>query len=161
MNRDGVRSRLLLGFGNPSRGDDALGPELLERVAATADGDWELLTDFQLQIEHALDLRGRELVLFADAAASGPSPYGLGRLAPCRDRSYTTHALSPVALLGVFEALDLGPAPPCFVLSIRGYGFALGQPLSRRAERNLAAAAALTGQLMQRPLAVWKRVAGS
>lgn len=64
---------LFLAVGNPSRGDDALGPRLIEhmtRIEAAAD-DVEFLVDFQLQVEHALDLQGRMGVLFVDAAHSG------------------------------------------------------------------------------------------
>ncbi|MDP3326412.1 MAG: Ni/Fe hydrogenase, partial [Hydrogenophaga sp.] len=66
-----VAPLLVFGWGNPSRGDDALGPLLVEQLAGLAQmssGRLECLTDFQLQVEHALDLRGRERVLFVDAA---------------------------------------------------------------------------------------------
>ena len=90
-------SLLILAVGNPSRGDDALGPLLLERLAAMREqrGDWndiELLTDFQLQIEHAVDLENRALALFADASVSCPPPFQFTRLRPARDTSYTSHA---------------------------------------------------------------------
>jgi hypothetical protein len=58
--QDAVAPLLVLAVGNPSRGDDALGPALLDALAALAAqgadrlGDIELLSDFQLQIEHAL-----------------------------------------------------------------------------------------------------------
>ncbi|MDP2785684.1 MAG: Ni/Fe hydrogenase, partial [Sulfurimicrobium sp.] len=61
---------LVFGYGNPSRGDDALGPLLLEQLAALNLPHVELLTDFQLQVEHAVDLQGRERVLFIDASVS-------------------------------------------------------------------------------------------
>ena len=51
--------RLVIGIGNPSRGDDAIGPLAVERLEALALPGVELLTDFQLQVEHALDLIGR------------------------------------------------------------------------------------------------------
>ena len=68
---------LVLGVGNPSRGDDALGPLFIERAAEAlkervAAGELELLTDFQLQIEHALDLEGRRRVVFVDASLLEP-----------------------------------------------------------------------------------------
>ncbi len=151
------KPQLVFGYGNPARGDDALGPLFLERMAPA--GPWEVLTDFQLQIEHALDFAARERVLLVDASVSGPAPYGFSRLSPLRDDSYSTHALSPQALLEVFERLDMGPAPPCFVLSIRGYAFDLGRPPSPRAWRNLAASLALAGRLLQRPTALWDRIA--
>ena len=69
--RTPVAPLLVLAVGNPSRGDDALGPRLLDALHAAGadlDGQVELLGDFQLQIEHVLDLRGRRAVLFVDAA---------------------------------------------------------------------------------------------
>ena len=49
---------LVFAWGNPSRGDDALGPALVERLEAARPahpewGELALLTDFQLQPEHA------------------------------------------------------------------------------------------------------------
>ncbi|MFY9316826.1 MAG: hydrogenase maturation protease, partial [Burkholderiales bacterium] len=107
---------LLLGWGNPGRGDDAIGPRLLERLEAEAGrhpewGEHGFVTDFQLQPEHALDLEGAGQVLFVDASASSPAPYGFTRVTPSRDRSFSTHALSPQALLAVVEGLE-GAAPP-------------------------------------------------
>ncbi|MDV7391306.1 hydrogenase maturation protease, partial [Arthrospira platensis SPKY1] len=98
---------LILAVGNPSRGDDALGPLFLERLETLREprGDWdgvELLTDFQLQIEHAVDLEKRELVLFVDASVSCPPPFQFTRLRPAQDVSYTSHALSPAAVLHVY-----------------------------------------------------------
>ena len=43
------------------------------RTAAAA--EFELLEDFQLQIEHALDLAGRRLALFIDAGTGTPAPF--------------------------------------------------------------------------------------
>lgn len=72
--RTAVAPLLVLAVGNPSRGDDALGPMLLEALRAEGvegNGQVELLGDFQLQIEHVIDLRGRRAVLFVDAARPG------------------------------------------------------------------------------------------
>ena len=49
-------SVLVFGWGNPSRGDDALGPLFVDAVEAMKLPGVECLTDFQLQVEHALDL---------------------------------------------------------------------------------------------------------
>ncbi len=69
----------------------------------------DLLTDYQLQIEHAVDLERRECVLFVDASVSATAPYEFYRLQAERDSSYTTHAMSPVAagLFGGNEAFSL------------------------------------------------------
>ena len=138
---------LVFGYGNPSRGDDALGPAFAEAVAlreadAIARGALEVLTDFQLQVEHVLDLRGRQRVYFVDATAGGDVAVSVDRLAPARGASFTTHAVAPAALLHTFEELEGRPAPPCFMIAIRGERFELGEPLSSPARAALADALA-------------------
>lgn len=136
---------LVIGYGNPSRGDDGLGPaavaELERRIASHPEwGAVELLTDYQLQIEFVTDLAGRERVLFIDADASGTEPCSICPLEPQRDCSVSTHASSPANLLSVYRSFHGHDAPPSFLLGIRGYQFALGMPLSSGAQDNLAAA---------------------
>ena len=59
---------LVIAVGNRSRGDDALGPALLDGLRDDAAIGVDLLEEFQLQVEHALDLVGRRGVLFVDAS---------------------------------------------------------------------------------------------
>ena len=136
----GVGPVLILACGNPSRGDDALGPLLIERLSLDLDlarCGVETLTDFQLQIEHVLDLQGRKRVIFVDAAVGGPEPFTFLPLRPSPDASFSTHALAPSALLALFRQVNGQAPPPARLLAIRGYGFALGEPLSERASSNL------------------------
>jgi hydrogenase maturation protease len=137
---DGVAPRLVIGIGNPSRGDDALGPLAIERLAALALPDTELLTDFQLQIEHALDLVGRREVVFIDATASGPEPYTFAPVTPAPDTGPLSHALPPAAVLAAYRHVSTAPLPAAFVLAVRGYAFALGAPPRAAAAANLDAA---------------------
>ncbi|MBK9033719.1 MAG: hydrogenase maturation protease [Myxococcales bacterium] len=137
---------LVLGIGNPSRGDDALGPRFVELAAlALADqisaGALELLTDFQLQIEHALDLTGRARVVFVDASVRAAPPFEVTPVVAAADRRALTHALAPAALLAA-HADAFGPPPPAWVLAIRGHGFELGDDLSPAARAHLDAALA-------------------
>lgn len=136
---------LLLAVGNPSRGDDALGPAFLERAEAAlsgaiARGEVELMTDFQLQIEHALDLQGRTRVVFVDASVDAAPPFQYARVVPHREASFSTHTMSPGAVLQIHR--DLSPSAPidAWVLAIRGERFELGAPLSAAAEAHLDAA---------------------
>ena len=94
---------LIIGYGNPSRGDDALGPALVDWLRRQRRGgaEVELLTDFQLQIEHALDLTGRRLVLFADASLEAPAPWNLRRLQPEPEQRPFSHAMSPAGVMAV------------------------------------------------------------
>ena len=150
-----IAELLVLAVGNPSRGDDALGPQFLEQLVTWQDqrGDWEeaeLLGDFQLHIEHAVDLENRKLALFVDASVSCPPPFQFSRLQPVRDTSYTSHALSPAAVLYVYQQINQAPPPPAFQLAIRGQSFALGQPLSAAAKTHLTAALAFADRLLAR-----------
>jgi hydrogenase maturation protease len=131
---------LIFAWGNPSRGDDALGPLLAERIAALNLPGVECLTDFQLQVEHALDLVDRRRVLFVDASLDAAPPFRQRRLSPARDASFSTHAMSPEAVLQVYVDLHDEAPPPCDLLAIRGERFELGKPLSPGAARHLDAA---------------------
>ena len=156
-----VKPVLLFGYGNLSRGDDALGPLLLEYVENTVNLDTiEILTDFQLQIEHALDLENRELVLFVDASVACVNAFDFAVLTPARDKSYTTHAMSPAAVLDVYQEIKKQTPPPCFLLSIKGEKFELGEGLSVNAEQHLAQACQFAGQLLGNlDSAIWRQQA--
>jgi hydrogenase maturation protease len=128
---------VVFAVGNPSRGDDAIGPELGARLEAEDLAEVEVVVDFQLQVEHALDLEGRELAIFVDAAIDVDPPYELKQVRPSRDRSHTSHALSPAAVLETFERCTGKAAPPAWVLAVRGESFELGADLSAAARNNL------------------------
>ncbi len=146
---------LVLAVGNPSRGDDALGPLLLERLQQSSVmdlGDVELLTDFQLQIEHALDLEERQAVLFVDAARPGTACGAtLTPIHAAHRNRPTSHALSAQEVLHVATQLS-GRAPPAWQLAIEGAQFALGEGLSPVAEHHLTLALTLAQQWLQSPL---------
>ncbi|HEY8035710.1 MAG TPA: hydrogenase maturation protease [Methylobacter sp.] len=143
---------LLFGYGNLSRGDDALGPLLLEYAENHCDLDAiEILSDFQLQIEHALDLENRRLVLFVDASVACASAFDFALLKPAKDKSYTTHAMSPAAVLDVYQSIKNEAPPPCFLLSIKAEQFELGDGLSTNAENNLTQACSFAGRLLSNP----------
>jgi hydrogenase maturation protease len=148
------------GWGNDARGDDGLGPLLLGRVAGARWPDVATIEDFQLQIEHALDLDGAEMALFLDAGRGTPDPFSFREIEARRDASHTTHALSPEAVLDVY-ARSLGRAPPpSFMLAVRGESFELGESLSAEAAARLEAAWAFVEALMREPTVEgWRRVA--
>lgn len=153
---------LVFGYGNPSRGDDAIAPRLLQRLEALGLSDVDLVTDFQLQVEHALDLAGRELALFIDASVAAPAPYAFTRLTARQDASYTSHEMSPAAVLHVYREIHGIEPPPCFLLAVRGEFFDLGAPLSEDAEKNAAAAFGLLRKLCGEPrLTAWQSLLGA
>lgn len=131
---------LVFAWGNPSRGDDAIGPYLLELLDSRDLPGVELLTDFQLQIEHVVDLERRACVVFIDASISAMPPFEFELLQPKADSSYTTHAMSPQALMNVYLRVHKESPPPCHLLSVRGYEFGLGCSLSANARQNTESA---------------------
>ncbi len=154
MHRLKAARAVVIGYGNPSRGDDGIGPELMRRAEALlpghpAAGRIEILQDFQLQIEHALDLEGVDLALFVDASVSAAAPYAFTRLQAAQDPTYTTHELSPASVLDVYAQLRVGPAPPSYLLSVRGERFDLGADIAAPAQANLEAAWVLLQRLFE------------
>lgn len=148
---------LLFGYGNPGRGDDALGPELIARIAHMHLADVECLNDMQLQIEHVTDLAECEQVLFIDADMSCAEPFELSEISAVEDDSYTSHAMNPAALLHAYGKVYGKDAPPAFLLCIRGHDFGLGDLLSGKASANLEAAMKLVVELCtSSSLPVWR-----
>lgn len=135
-----ARPILIFAFGNPSRGDDGLGPAMYDLLNRDPIQGVELQTDFQLQVEHALDFEGRKFVLFVDAGFECPEPFDLQSLVAEKDDSYTTHSMSPASLLAVYRQIKRCEPPPAFLLTIRGYTFELGEGLSKQARANLLSA---------------------
>jgi len=140
--------------GNRSRGDDALGPLLLERLGhwladAGRGAEFDLIEDYQLQIEHALDLQGRRLALFIDAGWRTAAPLAFYALLPIAAEA-STHALSAQAVLGVYRRITGTAPPPSYMLCVRGEHFELGAGLSAAANANAERAWQLLEQLCTR-----------
>jgi hydrogenase maturation protease len=140
----------VLACGNPARGDDALGPAFaaaIVRFTNHTSHALEVQADFQLSPEHALDLLGRDAVLFVDASIDAPAPFRFAAVRPAHDPTFTSHAMSPAAVLAA-HADAFGPPPPAFALAIRGSSFDFGAPMTGEARSYLAAALALFERLI-------------
>ena len=137
---------VVFAVGNRSRGDDAIGPLLLERLnswlaAEAQTGEFALIEDYQLQIEHALDLQGKRLALFIDAGCGTPAPLAFYAIGPARTTAVrSTHELPPQGVLEVYRQFALAEPPPSFVLCVRGERFELGEGLSALAGAHVEAA---------------------
>ena len=125
----------VFGVGNRSRGDDALGPRLLDRLGSWLEARglrerFDLFEEYQLQVENALDLEGRELALFIDAWRDAPAGAVLSRIGPAVTRmSCDTHRLEPGAVLDVHRRVTGREPPPAFALGVRAERFELGESL--------------------------------
>jgi hydrogenase maturation protease len=136
------RPVLLFAYGNISRGDDALAPLLLEKLqqqglTRACSHPIRFLTDYQIQVEHALDLRDCERILLIDADQSLQQAYRFYPLSARQETSYTTHGITPSTLLYIYHQLFNEAAPPATMLAIQASRFELGQGLSQQASNNL------------------------
>jgi hydrogenase maturation protease len=161
MNATNVTPRVvLLGWGNVTRSDDALGPLLMERARSVQLRHVTLVEDFQLQIEHALDLQGHSLALFADAGIGTPAPFNFVQTAPQPGMTLYSHKLAPEAVLDIYERVTGETPPPAFVLSVAGEDFSVGGSLSPAAAQRLELAWDFLLQLLRFPsLENWQAAA--
>lgn len=132
----------MIGYGNPGRRDDGLGPALAARVEAQ---QWPGVTvqgDYQLVIEDSALVAGHDVVVFADAADDLPpgAAYELRPVAAAPSRSSFSHHLSPPAVLQL-AADCFGARPQAWLLGIRAVDLdSYAEGLTPEAEKNLDAA---------------------
>jgi hydrogenase maturation protease len=141
---------LVIGFGNPGRCDDGLGPALADRLAMLAMPGVSIESDYQLSIEHAALVAGHDVVVFADAATdvSQGEPYYLRPIQPAPDVSSFTHHVSPRAVLQL-AAECFNARPRAWLLGIRPVDVeSFSEALTPPAERHLEAALAALRDLL-------------
>jgi len=133
---------LLIGYGNPGRLDDGLGPALAEKIREEKLPGVTVDSNYQLNIEDAAQIAEHDMVVFADASTEAEPPYTFTRLeAEQGGPSFSSHSVSAPQLLGMVEDL-FDASPEGWLLAIRGYDFnEFGEWLSAKAEQNLEAAA--------------------
>jgi hydrogenase maturation protease len=132
---------LLIGYGNPGRLDDGLGPALAAVVRQMQLDRVTVESCYQLMVEHAEQAAHFDVVVFADAAVEGPEPFRWEQLTPRLDAAFSTHHVAPATILGIAQQL-FQASPVGYLLGIRGYDFdEFGERLSPRAGANLRAAA--------------------
>lgn len=145
----GAAKVLLIGYGNPSRLDDGLGPLLAAAVEKLKIPGVTVEVDYQLNVEDAAQVADHDVVVFADADVAGPEPYWFRRIEPKAAWTISTHSVEPPALLGMAYQM-FGAKTEGYILGIRGYDFnEFGERLSERARENLASAAAFIEQVLR------------
>ncbi|MDD3375432.1 MAG: hydrogenase maturation protease [Candidatus Omnitrophica bacterium] len=128
---------LLIGYGNPGRLDDGLGPALAEAIEKLDLPDVTVDSDYQLTVEDAAAVAEHDVVIFADAAVDGQEPFFFQKIKPKSDVSFTTHSIEPEAVLALAHDLFQSKAE-AYALGIRGYEFNdFGEKLSDKAQNNL------------------------
>ena len=128
---------ILFGIGNNVRGDDGLGWAFLDRVDRETDFPGRLEYRYQLQVEDAELISRAERVVFVDAYRSElPGGFQWAPCQPTADADFTSHVLSPGALLHICRDL-YAKSPSANLLVIQGRSWDLHLGMSPVAERNL------------------------
>lgn len=122
-------SPLIIGYGNPFRGDDGVGPY----VAAQLGG----IVVHQLVPEMAEQIAKAESVIFVDANCSLPP--GQVEVQPVEEEAILTHKSTPGALLKLAREV-YGQAPQATLIAIGVTSFDLGEQLTAEAQKGAAAA---------------------
>jgi hydrogenase maturation protease len=131
---------LVLGYGNPGRRDDGLGPAAAEAIEALSLCGVRTSANYQLMIEDAYDAAESELVIFIDASKSGAEPYLVLPVLPATNVSaFASHVVAPELVLGLSGSV-YGRIPRAWIIGIRGYAFDFEEGLSARAHANLSSA---------------------
>jgi hydrogenase maturation protease len=116
----------VIGIGNDMRGDDGVGPRVVNAIPSRA--DLETMTVHQLVPELAEMIQHAQRVLFVDASMEGQ--LRLQQLEASAHRGLG-HACSPAGLLG-WTKLAYEQVPESWLLSIPGFVFEFGETLSPR-----------------------------
>ena len=127
--------RIVIGIGNPDRGDDAAGRMVARELRllsppevsiAECNGEATLLLSL---------LEDRDVAVVVDACSSGRPPGTIQRFdvqagpLPELHSGLSTHGFGPAAAIELARSLSQLPAQ-CLVYAIEGAGFTAGDPLS-------------------------------
>jgi hydrogenase maturation protease len=131
---------LLIGYGNPLRGDDGVGYVLAERLAERFNrDDLRVALLHQLTPEVVADIAGATHVIFIDAREGSNSGTVICEVVqPQHSGAIFTHQATPGALLGLAQDW-YGAAPEGLLISVVGAAFDYDDKLSPGLQARLPA----------------------
>ena len=157
MARSAETALTVFAWGNTARGDDAIGPLLAERLRAMQTPRLRVIEDHQLNIEHVTDLSKDGVALFIDASLEVDEGFRLERIGPSKEGNFSTHAISPQALLNVYQQA-MGESPPdAWLLHVAARNFGLGAKPGEIATRAIDQASCFLEALLQDAPAEWRK----
>jgi hydrogenase maturation protease len=131
---------LLLGCGNPLRGDDSAGLRVVEAVHSRWTDRIAARLGQQLVPEWASDVAEADVVFIVDASHAKRSGLSLRRVTPRTDAApLDGHVFGPQQLLGLAE-LVYGKRPEAYVLEVPGTDFEFCEALSAAASAGIESA---------------------
>jgi hydrogenase maturation protease len=119
-------SVLYVGFGNPLRGDDGVGPLVARRLAELG---FAAIEAVQLTPEMAEPVSNADRVVFIDADASLPAGEVRRLAVGASANDSFEHHVTPAQVLDIAEAL-YGLRPEAVIVAVGAESFAFGEGLS-------------------------------
>lgn len=144
-----MASVLVIGYGNPLRGDDGFGWHVARSLCQDeADGVLEVIACHQLTPELAELVSRARLVIFIDAELGEvPGQFSCQAVEPqCGFTTSLSHQLDPPTLLAWAQSL-YGTYPPAVLLCVTGQSFAHEEELSPAMRATLPAVQAKVREL--------------
>lgn len=120
---------LVIGYGNPLRCDDGVGPKVAEAIAELHLPNVGTLSCHQLSPEHAELVSQAHRVVFVDAAVDAPGEVQLRKLEPNETSQLMAHAADPRTLLALARDV-FGHCPEAWWLTIPAVKLEFGEELS-------------------------------
>lgn len=127
---------LVIGYGNPGRQDDGLGPAVAAEIEKLGWANLTVLDNYQLNIEDAVDVADHDVVWFVDATKVGPSPFAVTDVAPALVVDFTSHLVRPEVVLALCQRY-YQKSPKAFLLGVRGFQFEFVEELTAAAADNM------------------------
>jgi len=125
---------LVIGYGNPLRCDDGVGPKVVEAIEELHLPAVRTLVCHQLSPEHAEPIARARTVIFVDAAVDAPKGVQLRKLEPNESSQLMAHAADPRTMLALARDV-FGHCPEAWWLTIPAVKLGFGEELSPAARR--------------------------
>jgi len=122
---------LVIGYGNPLRGDDGIGIHVAHTLMEMTESAWEVIACHQLTLDLVDPIQRADFVVFVDADLD----LAAGEIAVCPVEPLAqivnswSHQVDPALLLGVASAW-YGKCPRASLIGVGGADFGLSETLS-------------------------------
>jgi len=133
------RDFLVIGYGNTLRGDDGVGPRVVEAIEKLNLPGVRTLICQQLSPEYADLVSRAHTVVFVDAAVDTPKEVQLRKIEPSESAQLMAHAADPRTMLALARDV-FGHAPKAWWLTIPAVKLDFSETLTPEAQRGFAEA---------------------
>ncbi len=150
-----MNKTVVIGIGNPLRGDDGVGWAMVEALEEVAEA-WGLTAVYAHQLLPELidEFRCARRVVFVDASVSGEAgAVTVTAVPPTTDGPAASHQMHPGVLLALGMKL-YGRMPSAYLITVTGQDFGYTETLSAPVEQAVTAVLHQIQQLIQAPTPV-------